>query len=798
MEPTDRPLEKTESINNDTNLEKVGANTPSPEKDIIQNTSSQDVEKKKPTDINHLFSMLLENAFNIYSANLPAELDNQNGNPTPGNNEIQSLREAFAKFAADNDVIGRSFYLSLEQSTQHPKVDASPVRELATAEVHDIERKIREYLRNSPVAPPADAAEVRDVTYPTVENQVPLKPEEKQVERNPSDEIDTQLENHILQTYQQYGWQGIKQFQEQMAKHWEKGTALSERFNNQIELILLKHRIGPDREPTGGDVYGLPDELTGSFEEIALQTSMLLKKHVGDARFALELSAGPLAQALERMEKTGLSKERQVDLMVHAFAGEPVYVGEDPRRPPSNPGFLQFMARLRAMLVVDAQKEATPDLLETQVNLTTWYGQARKDETLTCGVRLALKILPEFFELREERQRVAKMLHQLANNAAGWLSTLMGFKGNEESMDKQKYSQAVAINTLHALGTVAFLRQETGSSWDADAASIYKVLGAQTAQHQGSMARAFLFMSNVPSAWRVLGELFKEETNRFGDTTPRIRTAVLSLLSALMRARFNARKDGNEITSALFNIGVDINLHAKQTSDASSFTPLRVLANGLGLWWALNRARNDNEAIGAFNGGDCAVNLFGALTEKTMGRPVTDHEKNIRKLGETIHGQLKNDMDATRLGNSFKELFGEEPKPTSYFDRAGAAKTLTEILNSFLTDWQVPDMSLPDTLTDKPQDVFPITAATLLQWAFLRTEQGDNSYQRCVDGWIAVATKLVALADGEDYSMFRGFIPSTLPGLGVCNDYPNFIDTHFLSRTLRDKPLMRGFFGLPV
>ncbi|MBI4741966.1 MAG: hypothetical protein HY777_10565 [Betaproteobacteria bacterium] len=781
----------TQSLSSDTYSGKVtGENIPTEKTGESQKLSDRKVGEKIPDSIQDLFSILLETAFKEYFANLPQELDNQGGSPNPDEKERQALLQEFARFAANNPVIGYSFFLSLEQPT--PRVlDATATR--------DIERRAAEYLRNNLVTPPVDTAEIRDENEHARDAKPIHNPEEKQAEPTHEEEIDTPLENHILQTHQQYGWQGINQFRQQMAMHMANDTAHRANFDKQIELILRKHGIGPDRDPVG-EVAGLPDELTGSFEEIALQTSMLLKKHVGDARFALEMTAGPLAQAVERMEKIGLSREKQVDLMIHAFAGEPVYTGADARRPPCNPGFLQFMARLRAMLADDAQKKTTPDLLETQVNLTTWYGQARSDKCLTCGLNLALKILPAFFELKEERVRVAKMLHQLANNTAGWLSTLLGFKSNEESMDNEKREQAVASNTLHALGTVAFLRQEPGQGWDTNAAPIYAVLGAQTAQSMGSMARAFLFMSNVPSAWRVFGRLFTEETARFGNATPRFRTAVLSLLSALMRARFNAGKDGNEIASALFNLGVDISLHAKQKNNAPRFTPLRVLANGLGLWWALSRARNDDEAIGAFNGGDCAVNLFGALTEKTMEQAVRDQEKNIRKLGETVHTQLKNDMDAVRLGNSYKQLFGEEPKPTTTFDRVAAAKTLTEILYFFLADWKVAGISSSDTLASKLQDDFPVTAATFLQWAFLHTEQGGDTYRRCVDGWIAVATKLVTLAEGEDYTMFRGLISATLSEFGlqhVCKDYPDSIDTHFLSRTLRDKTLMRSVFGLP-
>lgn len=388
------------------------------------------------------------------------------------------------------------------------------------------------------------------------------------------------------------------------------------------------------------------------------------------------------------------------------------------------------------------------------------------------------------------------MLQQIANNAAGWLSMLLGFRGDEDAMDK-KTDQAKQINVLHALACVAFLRQESGQDWNEKAAQVFGYLNAEVAKEKaGSMARAFLLMGNVPAAWRILADLFTSEDGLFGTASRRLRTAILALISALMRARFNYPKDHDEIAQALFNLGVDINIHSRKTADPTKYVPLRILANALGLWWALMRARNEAEAIGPFHGGDCAVNLFGALTESPMQTLRSQHEEAIRLLGDAIHTEMRGGVDAIRVGNSYEEMFGEEPRSAT-LERKSAAATLAGLIEAFLKSRGF-NFNDKGDLQTRLNESFEATTAEIMHWAFSQIETGV--YQSCLAGWVAVAKKLVALSEEQSYESFKGKIPTSLQGFGIigytCERIDEPLDTHYLSRTLRDRDLMRGVFGL--
>ncbi|BCX89379.1 hypothetical protein MIN45_P1751 [Methylomarinovum tepidoasis] len=571
--------------------------------------------------------------------------------------------------------------------------------------------------------------------------------------------------------------------------------------DKQTDAIVQKH--GLDSGRGGAYAKGLPERLSGSFQEVALQATLLLRQHQGDARFALALTCGPLADALESMERTGLSRERQVDLMIHLFAGEPVYEGGG-TRPPCNPKFREFLARLSALVLSEAAERPTPGRFQTLVSLATWYGSAREPACIACGAALGLEILPYGYEIGDAPQEVAKALSQLANNLAGWLSRLLGFGADEDAMHS-KPEQAGQLNAVHAFGCVAFLQMTSWWSWNEGAAEVFGCLKVEMAKEKaGGLARAFLFMANVPPAWRILNKsLFASEDQMFGPAARRLRTAVLSLISALMRARFNEPKDHDEIAQALFNLGVDLNIHSKSSGDPATYLPPRLLANALGLWWALMKAGDETQAIGPFNGGDCAVNLFGALTEPSLAEFRRQHAEAIRALGDALRTQMKQmnlELDESRLSASYNEMFGQKPEHAP-LEREKAATTLAGLIQAYLDANGFEAKPVEADLHTWLGAAFETAAAEIMRWAFSQIEEGPSVFDNCLQGWVAVAGKLVQLAEEPGYTAFRGEIPSSLQDFGITGyqcDRPDIpkADTHYLSRTLRDVELMCGVFGL--
>lgn len=729
-----------------------------------------EIIKSDPNSITDLFERLCRATSRAYYERL--------GTPVPI--DLETKIKAFAERAASHPVLGRAYFLSQEQTAVEAKSEA-PLTASDHQEIASLAAAARRTMKGGDKSQPVAAASEKAME-PALEATHDL---DQEISAAP-------LEKIVLQAYEKMGMRGVDLLREQMGMHFNHDLLLRAQLERQIEAIIRKLNLDQ-----GGKIVvsGLPERLTGSFEEVALQATMLLKQHVGNARYAQALAAGPLAAALEEMENMGLARDRQVDLMIHAFAGEPVY-HDSGTQPPCTKQFCQFLARLCALVLSEISEQPTPGQLETLVNLTTWYGQAKETACRACGTELALETLPHFYTLREEPARVAKMMQQLTNNAAGWLSDLLGFRGDEETMDR-KTDQAGWLNTLHALGCVAFLHQETGDAWNEKAKEVFNYLDVDADEKvAGSMARAFLYMSNIPTAWRILGRLFPMADGQFADATRRLRTAVLALISALMRARFNPRKDHDEISQALFNLGVDINIHSRKLTESDQYLPLRILANTLGLWWALMRANDEGQAIGPFHGGDCAVNLFGALTEKAMESLCGAHEQSIRSLGDVIHGQMAGNVDALRLSNSYKEMFNEEPRAGAILRRQEAAQALAGLLSAFLADWKCDEAS---DLHQRLDAAYEETTAKIMNWAFSRTKGGENVYRACLAGWLAVAGGVVELATASDYAAFQGQIPDSLEGWGVKSDCERSevpLDIHTLSHTLRDTDLMRGVFGL--
>ena len=648
------------------------------------------------------------------------------------------------------------------------------------------------------------------------------------------------FEQLFAATYREYGDDGVRLLRAKLLDDFASESTDSEWFEKQIDDIVsnIKRQSGMVNVR---HYPNLPKDFKGGFQEVALQTSMLLSENANNPDFALALSCGPLAESVKELENGGLSAEKQVDLMVHAFAGDPVY--KNGRVPPCNDGFRQFMARLVLLIRKDIKVKASPGQLETVINLATWYAQTDEKKCLAAGAGFSLESLDLFLNCDEQTQRVAHLLSRLTNNASGALADVLGFRGDEDKMESNPV-QAMQLNALHALGTVAKVRSVDSAPWNANAVKVFEALGAKVDESKaGDMARAFIFMSNIPSSWRVLNPgLFGETLADNGRYAPRLRTAALALISAMVRARFNEPKDGDEIASALFNLGVDLNHYGNTRPKAADHVFLRSLANALGLWWALTKAETDEQALGAFNGGDCAVNLFGGLTETSFSELRRSKGDLIRRIGNAIQPYLSG-QDGFRMQKSFRLMFDSDPVRVA-FNREEIAKDVGRLIHEIeKLAGVIGSVTNEDALLQKLEaDLVPV-AADMLKQAFLKLPVGKDDKSAPEDkdatsalfqGWFSVAEKVVDLASRNNYDDFASgvefvvrtktqavesgqndkpggketaeateqtfeLIPRTLQGWGVGYDEVKITendDGHLLSNTLSDRNLMAQVFGL--
>lgn len=611
----------------------------------------------------------------------------------------------------------------------------------------------------------------------------------------------------------------------------------------------LRHVLKPRRR--NASQQAAPDErkaIRGGFSEIALEGSITLRDRPGDANFSLRYTLSRLAPTIERLEQrsSDIRTEQLVDLIVHWFAGESVYAGGQP--PEATPEFREVLNRLRAMLMQAASLEAGPDgqpapslgLLETVTNVITWFGMAKGDSDQEAACRLcasafSLESIQLFLRARGDSARMGRMLSQLANNAAGWISDELGLRQDEDRAEARKAAQ---LNTLHALGTVAHLRQVHSGRWNEDAKNLFHALGAAPAEASADdaavpqlpaaerwtfAARAMLFMSNIPSAWRDPGEILARERSHMPhpfeaeNANARFRTAVLAALSAVVRAQFNAPQDADEVPSALFNLGVDVMSMKRATAGLRGGAMLRILTNGMGLIWALSKAKDNASFLNALHGGDCAVNFFGAMADREVRDFSTEKGTDVllRPMLEAVLAEARRlglTLMRARVEGSFRTLFGaDEPPRDALMDRAVMSSRCIALLVMVLQRWrgehgEVADLCESEEALTRALDGpnFAITCARCLRWGFdgLVTEQGKRgasaAFSATSTWWTTVAWRLSELSLADDYGAFADRIPSRLSDWGIEDEaeaYQGPVSANLLSTTLSDEQLMARFFG---
>jgi hypothetical protein len=157
------------------------------------------------------------------------------------------------------------------------------------------------------------------------------------------------------------------------------------------------------------------------------------------------------------------------------------------------------------------------------------------------------------------------------------------------------------------------------------------------------------YLAAVGGSWPTLLNTLSKES-RIGEV-PGVASAYAHALAGVAHAIL---RQEDRAAAGFFNAGVAL---IRLRRRAKPIVAARILLNISGLYWALELNPRLEDALNSGDGSDCAVNLFGALTEwkKLQG---TDLSPDWRRLASQLLGArgLVEEADLFRLQNSWNEL----------------------------------------------------------------------------------------------------------------------------------------------
>lgn len=488
-----------------------------------------------------------------------------------------------------------------------------------------------------------------------------------------------------------------------------------------------------------GDSRAVPENLDaalpGNADVVSLGVRRRLAALSGRADALLDFIDGALADTLARLEREGAAPEQLADIVLLALpAALDMSI--------AIPGLPDFVAGLRAKL--DEQEEARRDegYYQTRLALGQLCGKSGNAE----GRALAGYYYEELLQ-SGPRMIGDRATNIAANNLAGFIASRQRNVKTGDAPHRQ-----VAFH-LQFLATACNLAQP-GIEIDGKAALAFgksAKMPFADAELAGGAMLALLEMANVPSAWQVIVEAEGAGRSDFGEAGQ----LLLGVLAGLARMAFNAPEDHDEIAAAFFNSGISALRVARgkyprsKDPDAASqkFIIVRIVLNGLGLWWALEKSRDIAQALDAFHGMDCAVNLFGALAD-TRGdaKRMVGLTDSVADLAGLLLGALRAvpqtvQMEAERLLGSLKQMEiepGQDALRGPLPDKIAVTGAVAKLLRS------VPELSRVVAAGLEP-NTLALPLLTLVKAAL-----GGEEFQAKQRVLIALLKRLVAVAKDTD------------------------------------------------
>jgi hypothetical protein len=274
-------------------------------------------------------------------------------------------------------------------------------------------------------------------------------------------------------------------------------------------------------------------------------------------------------------------------------------------------------------------------------------------------------------------------------------------------------------------------------------------------------------MANISSSWelvaadviaRLPGAAIPEGENVADAEHDESWMAVMSVLAALSRMAFNDSDDWDEIAAAFFNAGVAVLRVDRQ------FAAPRIALNGAGLGWALSRGKGFAQILDEYHGLNCAVNMFGALTE--LPEP---QRQLLKPFVAILAAQLfapevrsalpeSEQLEYFRLQSSLRELGIEEVAPLSTGSPPDAAAMLDALNGLFASlSIQLPDFG--DLARHSPRELALVTGKAILP---LLEQMLDARYRENLDSLARLVEAISVWADHLEDAWRRFYVD---PGL---------------------------------
>jgi hypothetical protein len=462
----------------------------------------------------------------------------------------------------------------------------------------------------------------------------------------------------------------------------------------------------------------------GSPEQVLLQVRVNAERLQGQPLELANFFRGPVASTLRRLETEGIgSREMRVDMVVQPL----IWLAENGTDLFIDDGLCRFAAGVWAYL--DSEKtERGEGFFATQFSLAQWVqrkgGKGGRELVLWYYHRL----------LREGPLATGSSILKVASNnlAAQVASDMQVRLERYQDAETAKAAHRV-LNRLQMLSTVARLADV--SPVDEQAARLATEFWQATGHPRTDglqaqrAAQALMGMANVLSAWnevnwRAVGasEDAGLEWQSFGDDWQ----ATVSTQAALARMAFNDENDYDEIGAAFFNVGAALG----RFDGGQKTALLRVAVNAIGLRWALERAKDMDQAMTDYHGLDCAVNLLGALTEvvNVAGRSGEHIEALVATLfAWGAHADSTEALvDFQRIKGSLRELRVDVTKlPAADSTPSAALSALLGLLATLLPVLAAPTSTKPGD----PQALAPVAAELSRLFGDALGEKAYRGYQ---------------------------------------------------------------------
>lgn len=389
--------------------------------------------------------------------------------------------------------------------------------------------------------------------------------------------------------------------------------------------------------------------LEGDRATVMLQTRARARQLYSAPTELMDFFAHSVAPAIARLEENRMATpEEMVDMLLGPLVGRR-FSGT---RLADCVGVSGLVAGLRGFLETQSKRGA--GYYKTRGALAQWLQKLDGGE-IACRQRIVF-YYHELLSLGPAALQDSELFGMLANNLGGALA--------EYWRDRPDQARGRLLSRIQALATAAQLhagREDRGKDETGMAGRLLGALGMSIEGEQAfDAARALRVVANIPSSWREVDEKILAGGN--GARHDEDWMALMSCAAALVRMGFNERDDWDDIPASLFNAGVALARERKSTiGSKQAIVVAQIALNATGFIWALARGKDWADALTAFHGLDCAVNLFGSLTEWEPADGRNEAKSVMRRLAEGLLAagadlERRQQAEFERLGASWKEL----------------------------------------------------------------------------------------------------------------------------------------------